>query len=95
MKPDHYPYECPECDGSGREECDCCGSSVPCTECEGSGLDFEKVDVPRWQEALSTFIVETDVSWSWIEGGEYRGHISQDGKKKLAIVEVLRTGRSA
>jgi len=29
---------CPECNGNGTKECDCCGAETYCKNCEGEGL---------------------------------------------------------
>lgn len=29
--------QCPECDGSGETECDCCGHEGTCKQCDGDG----------------------------------------------------------
>lgn len=45
LLPEHE-FECPDCDGSGESECECCGHQTDCEECEGSGvidsLEFDK-----------------------------------------------------
>lgn len=41
--------ECPECDGSGETECDCCGHEDTCEQCDGDG----DIDCPHCGHLLS------------------------------------------
>ncbi len=36
--------DCPDCDGSGMDECTCCGEFSDCRTCDGEGLVIDKID---------------------------------------------------
>lgn len=44
-------YRCPECQGRGEVECDCCGSDINCCHCDGTGLNPELIDIGAWIDA--------------------------------------------
>ena len=39
-KDEFKEIECSYCNGTGIEECDCCGSEIDCEECDGTGFEL-------------------------------------------------------
>ena len=43
------PRKCPECDGTGELECECCGNFTDCAECGGTGIIDDGMNAYRRQ----------------------------------------------
>ena len=68
-------YACKDCCGDGENVCIECGSELTCAVCDGDGLDPDKIDLPRYREAVKTNFARNP-HWAIVETiqgqGEYR-----------------------
>ncbi len=80
------PYQCPECDGDGEEECYHCGNMMDCEACDGTGLDDSKIDVEAFKKAERSFNYNSEgqfiSSWDMVDSdGTTIGRQRADGAK--------------
>jgi len=47
----NFEFKCQECDGHQQMICECCNSEADCESCDGEGVDVDKVDIEKFDEA--------------------------------------------
>jgi hypothetical protein len=81
-------HECPECFGTGKSECECCGAEQDCENCEATGLDPETVDLEAWMKAESELFGLSSTTWEWSENGKVLGRMNDCGR--IAIRDYMK-----
>lgn len=59
IMPWNKTIECPSCEGSGSDECSCCGHSIDCEKCEGMGtVQKNEIELKEYKVKVSEYQAE-------------------------------------